>query len=229
MNHVRFALFWLLLACAPAGLAQPGELEPLELEDYEVIGTLTLRQEAAFRSLRMAMDQPYSSRREDAGKWRCWFEKPVGSRLNHLHCARIGDLNSPVSVEASGVPDIARVIPMAAGADGGTLVSKRPMNEGKVRRIMESVLGPAVHDEAFVGIARSGQQPPDDVPSADELDRFARAWRNVDELYAAGADEDQQIRAIEQTGLSLDRFNRIATLVESYPYIHSQVSLRLRN
>jgi hypothetical protein len=177
----------------------------------------------------MAMDQPYSNRREDADKWRCWFEKPVGSRLNHLNCARNGDLRSQNAVVAGGIPDIARVIPMEIGGDGRVLVSKRPMNEGNLRRIMENVLGPANNDEAFTAIARSGQQPPRDLPGANELDQFATAWREVDRLASAGADEDRQIQAIEQTGLSLKRFNRIATLVEEHPYIHNQVSLRLRD
>ena len=61
----------------------------------------------------------------------------------------------------------------------------------------------------------------------EELDLFARAWQDVQALEQRGAAEQEQIAAITGAGLSLKRYNRIATLVDEYQSLENQVAARL--
>ncbi len=60
------------------------------------------------------------------------------------------------------------------------------------------------------------------------LTKFAQAWVNVGKMQKTASTEDEQIAAIEKEGLSLDRFNRIAELTETYQSVENQVDERIK-
>ena len=80
-------------------------------------------------------------------------------------------------------------------------------------------------DREFVSMARAGQTPPRDIPSKDELDRFALAYRAVDDL--PNADDETLGAVIHGAGLTLSRYNRIVDLLSIYQSIENQVAIRL--
>ncbi len=203
------------------------QVEPMELDTLEVVGGLTVQQEAALRIVRQALDEPRSFLRKDFDKWRCWFERPLGTRLKYLHCARNGDLWALQPRGAGGSISANDLTPTMYGDYGRVLVSSRPMTEAKMRRMLGNAIGSDENDNVFIEMVLAGQTPPKDVPSLEELDRFSEAWASVDSLGRKGGGEDQQVTAIESSGLSLDRYNRIAELVEDFPYIHDQVAARV--
>jgi hypothetical protein len=200
------------------------EVGALELDKIEVTGSLTVQQEAALRIVRQALDQPRSLKRKDFDKWRCWFDQPLGTRLNYLHCARNGDLWALQPRGEGGSISASDLNPVRYGDYGQVLVSTRPMTEAKVRRMTESLVGTGENDLRFIQMVLGGEKPPRDVPSDAELERFASAWSRLEALSEQGASEDRQISAIEQAGLTLDRYNRIATLVEDHTSIRDEVA-----
>ncbi len=228
MIGIIFSTAFSLTVLADEPLLTPEEISkaevaPLELDDIEVMGTLSAQQEAALRIVRQALDEPFSLKRENWDKWRCWFDKPIGTRLTYLHCARNGDLNvlkprPELGGELSG---------LRIGDYGTILVSTRPMNEPKVRKMLENLVGTGDNDQVFINMVLKGDKPPRDVPTDDELDRFARAWQRVGALAEEGVSEDRQIAAIQQSGLTLERYNRLATLVEDHAYIKAKIVERL--
>ena len=70
---------------------------------------------------------------------------------------------------------------------------------------MDSLHGSPELDYEFASMALSGQSPPQDIPDAEERDRFAKAFYTVEILSETGADDDELEAAIEAEGLSLKR------------------------
>jgi hypothetical protein len=200
----------------------------LELDTIEVNATITVQQEAALRIVRQAMSEPRSLKRKDFDRWRCWLDRPVGTHLNYLHCARNGDLWALKPKGNGAFLNGQDLIPIKYGDYGEVLVSDRPVNRAKLEKILAGLSGDGANDFMFVNMVLNGEKPPRDVPSDGELDQFARAWARVKALEQEGRDEGAQVQAIERTGLSLDRYNRIAELVEDHAYIHDQVAARLQ-
>ena len=94
-------------------------------------------------------------------------------------------------------------------------------------KILGSLPGSAELDSEFVSLALSGQSPPQDIPDAEELDRFAQAFYAVEILSEAGSDDDELEAAIEAEGLSLERYNRLIDLLEIFQSLENQMVERV--
>lgn len=194
----------------------------LELDPIDVTGEgWSLQQETTLRLLRTALGRPKSRRQEDRDVWVCWIDEATGSSFNYLNCARNGDiwaLERPFGLTGPTVP---------MGGYGTILRSERPVNKAKLQRVLDALNGDAEFDQEFLNRALAGEDPPRDIPDDDELAQFAEAYRNVTRLARRGASEERQIAAIREAGLSLDRYNRIASLSETYQSIENQIAQRL--
>ncbi|MDX1461371.1 MAG: hypothetical protein R3348_09985 [Xanthomonadales bacterium] len=196
--------------------------EPLALEEIVVTGErFTLEQETALRLVRQALQEPYSRKRKDRNKWRCWYRKPLGSRMTYMECARNGDLNY-LSLE----PAYPRLGKPGDPVYGRIYRSQRPVNKKKFREILASLPGSDDFDREFVGLSLAGQAPPRDIPSEAELDDFTEAYKAVNAM-GADASEAAMIQAIESRGMTLQRYNRIVELIETYQSLENEVAFRL--
>lgn len=200
------------------------EETPLELDPVEVVGeSLDFRQEVALRVVRQAYGSPRSERHEDRDKWVCWLEKPTGSSFNYLGCARNGDIWAlrPDPQNRFGAPS------RTAGY-GKIMRSTKPVNRAKLERALAALPGSNDFDEEFLTMVMLGEQPPRDIPDDQELDQFAKSWFEVGKLLKRGKSEAMQIAAIENQGLTLKRYNRIAELTEIYQSVENQVDERVK-
>jgi len=194
---------------------------PLEFGEIVVTGSqFTFEQEVAFRLVRYAMDTPRSDKREDRDVWVCWHERGTGSRLRYLSCARNGDLWA-----LRPDPDGSTLMPRGAVGYGTILRSTRPVNRAKFNKMLATMEGNDEFDREFVAMARTGLNPPRDIPGKRELDRFAIAYRTVGEM--AGADDDMLEGAIRAKGLTLGRYNQIVDLMGIYQSIENEIAIRL--
>jgi len=227
-----------LLAADLAALEKPpeGELErgeivsleseiPIELDPITVTAErMPVRQEAALRLVRQAMNRPPSNRKEDIDELICWLETPIGSRLKYLYCARNGDLwarePNPYFGADSGVRR------QVAGY-GKLMRSDHPITKAKLDSMLASLQGSDELDNEFVALALAGQETPQDIPGSEELDRFAKAYYKVEKLNAEGASEDEQEAAITAEGLTLERYNRLIELVQVYQSLENATAIRL--
>ena len=196
--------------------------EPFELDTLEVTGAgFAFQQEVTLRLLRTALERPKSRSQENRDDWVCWIEESTGSSFNYLNCARNGDLwalERPFGLEGPTIP--------VAGY-GTILRSSRPVNRWKLQQAMASLNGSPEFDTEFLALALQGQKPPRDIPDEAELDQFAAAYAAVAALAARGRDEASQIQTIEDLGLTLERYNRIAELTEVYQTLENEVASRL--
>jgi len=101
------------------------------------------------------------------------------------------------------------------------------MSERKMSYILNSLPGSSDLDNEFVTLALSGQNPPQDIPDEEEMDRFARAFYAVEILSESGANDDEMEAAIEAEGLSLKRYNRLIDLVEIFQSLENQAVERV--
>lgn len=200
---------------------------PLELDNLEIVAEgLSFEQEFALRMLRDALEKPKSQKYEDRDKWVCWVDRATGTRLKYLNCARNGDLWAlqPSSLGGGGM---AIGAPVPVGGYGKILRSSNPVNQYKLKQAMGNLHGDEDFDKEFIALSLSGERPPRDIPDEEELDRFAQAYGDLGRLQERGASEGRQIGAIEEAGLTLARYNRIAELTEVYQSIENQVAERL--
>ncbi|MFT5139866.1 MAG: hypothetical protein ACI9CB_001521 [Rhodothermales bacterium] len=210
-----------------------GEEQPYELDDMTVTGVqFTFEQETALRLVRQALKRPKSLKREDWNTWACWYRKPGGTHRTHLECARNGDL-------AALKPDLAGLTAASirgginpagerGGGNWGTIMrSNRPVNKKQFEAMLDDLPGSDDFDQEFVGLALAGQNPPRDIPSDAELDSFTQAYKNLGVLEKVGGSEDQMIKAIEDESLTVNRYNRLVDLLETYQSIENEVAYRL--
>jgi len=198
---------------------------PLELERMSVTTErMPVEQEAGFRLVRQALERPRSSSREDIDELICWFEIPIGTRMKYLYCARNGDLwaREPDPF-FNNAPGLKRQVP----GYGKLMRSSHPVSENKMSKILASLRGSADLDNEFVALTLTGQNPPQDIPNEEEMDRFARAYYAVEILTESGADDDELEAAIESEGLSLKRYNRLIDLVEVFQSLENQAAERV--
>jgi hypothetical protein len=198
---------------------------PLELDPLSVTAErMPMKQEAGFRLVRQALERKRSSRREDIDELICWFEKPIGSRMKYLYCARNGDIwaREP-NPFFNDEPGLKRQEP----GYGKLMRSSQPITEQKMSRILGSLPGSAELDNEFVTLALTGQDPPQDIPDDEEMDQFARAYHAVETLSESGASDDELEAAINAEGLSLKRYNRLIELVEIFQSLKNQVLERV--
>ena len=108
------------------------------------------------------------------------------------------------------------------------LTATRPVIKAKFKELLAQLPGSADFDREFAAFVETGQRPPRDIPSDDELDRFTQAWREINRLSAEGADDAALESAIVDAGLDVDRFNRIAELTQVYQSVENEVAVRLK-
>jgi len=192
----------------------------LALDKMTVTGErLSIKQETRLRIIRHAFDEPRSSKKEDKDKLLCWLETPVGTHFRHVTCARNGDLEAVRLGGKSGQ--------IGGSAGYGRHKFWRSMqadNEATIRNIMADLPDSGYFDKDFYTIASNGGEPPRDVPEVEELDRFARAWVEVEDAAAAGKAESEVVTAIEAQGITLKRYNRLVALTQSYASIRAKVT-----
>ena len=206
----------------PEGAVAGAETEPLDLGELEVTGQgWTLQQETALRVIRTAYGNTRSMKAEDRDEWVCWLQRKTGSWFKYLHCARNGDLWAVGRVNGLDAPTV------PIGGYGRILVSERPANRYKLERAMASLEGSSEYDMEFLRKVVDGEEPLRDPPSDEEIERFARAYAEVDRLHREGASEDAQIGVIEAQGLTLERYNHIAAMTQEYDSIERAVASRL--
>jgi len=196
------------------------EDDVLELDRLTVTGEkLTLRKETRLRLVRHAMNEPRSSKKEDRDKLLCWMEVPVGTHFHHVTCARNGDLDALRLGGKSGQ------IGGSAGYGRHKIWrSLKAESAAGIRNILDGMSDDGYFDQEFVAIASNGGEPPRDVPDIDELKVFASAWVEVDRLTREGKPEEQVIAAITVDGMTLQRYNRIAVLAQSYGSIRAKIT-----
>jgi len=199
---------------------QGAEELPLELDAISVEGVgLNYSQEVALRIVRQAYNAPRSERHEDIDNWICWLSAPTGSHFKHLNCARNGDLWSLRPRNIGG--RLVAGIPIAGY--GKIFTSEHPANRRKLENAMAALPGSSDFDREFLGKVMAGQQPDRDIPDDEELNQFAAAWVELGKMQKSGRPEGEQIAVIENSGLSLTRYNRIAELTETYQSVENQV------
>ena len=93
--------------------------------------------------------------------------------------------------------------------------------------MLENLPGSDDFDQEFVGLALAGQSPPRDIPSEAELDAFTEAFKTVGALEKSDGSEQEMIQAIEAQDLSIERYNRLVDLVETFQSIENEVAYRL--
>lgn len=214
-----------------SGLAQIGPSGPaeetIELPDLQVMGT---KQELALRFVKAGLEADRSLRHEDSDKPYCWFDQDTGSHMTYLFCGLNRSLN------ASGRHW--RDMWVTGVAAAGTLRDRRqvmrsnfPVNRAQLKKIMDR-LGPSALNEEILERGLRGEEPPDDVPSEREVDRFALALAEVRKIRE-GHDgdpvkaESRMAAAIRDADLTVERYNRISDLVERYESLQEMVKERL--
>ncbi len=201
--------------------------EPLVLDDLEIVAEgLSFEQEFTLRMLRERLDKPKSQKEEDRDEWVCWIDEATGSNFNYLNCARNGDIWA-LQPSSMGGGAMAIGAPMPQAGYGSIMRSSHPVNRAKLKQAMDNLNGNEEFDKEFIALALSGERPPRDIPDEEELDQFAEAYKTLGRLQRRGASEGRQIGAIEETGLTLARYNRIAELTEVYQSIENEVAERL--
>jgi len=195
----------------------PYELDPLSV----VSERMPVRQEAAYRLMRQALKRERSNSPEKIDELICFFETPIGSRIKYLTCGRNGDLWT--REPDPHFPNDLRLRRSVPGY-GKFIVSKRPMNKGKMNGIMSSLSGSAELDVEFASLVLNGETPPQDIPDDEEMERFALAFYALEILSESGADDDEMEAAIEAEGLSLKRYNRLIDLVEIFQSLENQMA-----
>lgn len=208
-------------------LAQNGPSEPaqetVELPDLEVLGT---KQELALRFVKAGLEADRSMRHKDRNKPYCWFDKPTGSHLTYLYCGLNRSLNASgrhwrnmwvTNVTAAGTSRDRRQI----------MRSNFPVNRGQMNQLMDR-LGPSALNEEILDRGLRGEALPDNVPSEQEVNRFARALAEIRHLRDVNdSDENKMVAAIRDANLTVARYNEISDLVERYESLRDMVKERL--
>ena len=207
-------------AAATEGESTVSDEDVLELDRMAVTGErISLQKETRLRIVRQAIAEPRSSKPEDKDKMLCWLETPVGTHFQHVTCARNGDLDALRMGGKDG----------QIGGDAGYGRHKfwrslQADNRATIRSIMADLPDNGYFDRDFAVIASSGGQPPRDVPEDEELQRFARAYVQVESLTGQGKPEEEVVAAIEAEGITLKRYNRVVELFGEYQSIKAKVT-----
>jgi len=192
----------------------PFELDPDDIAN----GKLSHEYELSLRMVRQALNKTPSNTQADLGKWICWYEKPVGSRLNKLNCARNGDIALSRNDTLSG-----GYISLTS-----KYIASRTMSRGKLEKILSALPGSDAYDQEFIALAMIEKELPKDIPSKKEIDQYAKAWIKVEKLYQQGKSEDTQIAAINAENMTLERYNRISEISETYASVMQDIAARVK-
>lgn len=215
-----------LAAFAQSGPSGPAE-ETVELPDLEVMGT---KQELALRFVKAGLEADRSTRHEDRNEPYCWFDKPTGTHQTYLYCG----LNRSLNASERYWQSIFRTGVTAAGtlSDRRQIMrSKFPVNRAQMNQLMDR-LGPSALNQEILDRGLRGEEPPDNVPSEGEIERFARALSEVREIREGNDGdpdnaESRMISAIRDVDLTVERYNEISDLVERYESLRDLVKERL--
>ncbi len=202
--------------------------DPFELDPIEVTrGNLSFEEELTLRIVRQGFNEIASNKRKDIDKIVCWMSKPVGSRLSELSCARNGDVwaSRPDNMRGVGSANSAQY---SAVGYGKFMIASHPIARGKLKRILNALSGSDAFDKEFIGLAVKGVKPPRDIPNEEEIERFTKAYVEVNRLSKQGKSEDAQVVAITTENLTLKRYNRIAELIETYASLKEDVASRVK-
>lgn len=200
----------------------------------------------AVRIIAMGLENQRSDRPEDAREIVCFYDQPTGSHITHVLCATnrslgAGPGNVPFSLFGSSNGNAS---PMIGAPDAGGFLIAMPANPRRMERLIDSLGGLPGMNERLVQMGLAGLEIPDDLPTADELDRYAEALVEVEAIgdrYDARLSEaDGEARArlrresehrmevvIRRAGLRLERYNRITELVTQHPELFEYVRERL--
>lgn len=212
------------LAQAQDGSQYPDQ-ETVELPDLEVMGE---KQELALRFIKTGLESDRSNLHEDRNKPYCWFDKATGSHMTYLYCG----LNRALNAESRYWESMFTNATAAAGSlrdRRHVYRSQFPVNRARLEKLVDR-LGPSALNEEILARGLRGEAPPDDVPSTEEVDRFARALAQVRAIRDGGDRrnaESRMVAAIQDAGLTIDRYNQISDLVERYESLREMVKERL--
>lgn len=224
-----------LLLCVGPTLVVAQE-EPVELDELTVTG---VSEALALRAIHVALERKRSDRAEDLDKMVCWYDQITGSRMTQLFCStnrvlrRTGDFARGQLAETASAD-----APTGARGVRSWRVDRAEL-EARLR-----ALGPVDVNEEIVARALSGEPVPDDVPTDEELDRFANAFEEVRQIAAdydpriAAASGDQRQRLVNESdrlmaerireaGLSIERYNEVSGMVERFGSIREHVRDRV--
>lgn len=226
-------LMSVLLCASQAAWAQD---DTVDLGDFEVTG---MSQEMGMRAIKLALDTPRSSRQEDLDKLVCWFDRVTGSHMTQLYCATNGVLEEAgdFAAAALGGPKT------AASSSALRQIRSWSVDRVEFEAALER-LGPDELNEEILARAMQGEEPPDNVPTGEEIESFATAMAGVRSIAArydpriAGADgakreelvaesDRMMADAIAESGLTVDRYNEISGLVSRYNSLREMVRERL--
>jgi len=192
----------------------------LELDRMSVTGErISLQKETRLRIVRQGFNESRSSKPEDKDKMLCWLEAPVGTHFKHVTCARNGDLDALRTGGKDG----------QIGGDAGYgrkyfWRSIQADNNATIKSILADLPQDSYFDKDFATIASSGGKPPRDVPEEEELQKFAKAYIQVENLTGQGKPEAEVVAAIEAEGFTLKRYNRVVELTGEYQSIREKVT-----
>lgn len=218
----------------PADESSGNAVGVLELPDMEVRDE---RQEFMLRLIKSGLDANRSSKFEDRDQPYCWFDKPTGSHLTYLYCS----LNKYLDQASRS----AQAVVGYGSEDNPTFNSKifrsaRPVNRVELRERLARLGSGEVNDEILDQALQGAPLPEAELPDDAELERFSAALVQVRDIRAdvAGELEDSppgereavvargdeaMARAIEEAGLSVNRYNEISGLVERFDSLRKQV------
>lgn len=222
----------------PADGSSDSSMGVLELQDMEVRDE---RQEFMLRLIKSGLDEDRSSKFEDRDKPYCWFEKPTGSHLTYLYCS----LNKYLDQSSRS----AQAVVGYGSEDNPTFNSKifrsaRPVNRVELREKLARLGSGEVNDEILDQAIQGAPLPEAEVPDDAELERFSTALGQVRDIRTnvAGELEDTSpgereavvargdeamVRAIEEAGLTVNRYNEISGLVERFDSLRKRVRSRI--
>jgi hypothetical protein len=223
---------WTMLCCsalpAPGSAADDpdsGEREfaaneqPLDLGIIEISADRwTYEQEITLRMIREAYGQPRSALAEDRDKWVCWIQDQSLSKFAYLYCARNGDIQSRrPSQRLKGGKWIAE------GGYGRFLVSTHPVIEHKFEKDLASFRGGDDFNSEFLALVMAGERPPRKIPNETEMEQFAAAWQELEAMEPGDSKDAQRSEIILNQGLTVNRYNQIQTIVDTYKSIRAQL------
>ncbi len=204
------------------------ENEPFELDPIAVTrGEITFAEELTLRIVRQGFKEVPSNKRKDIDKMVCWISRPVGSRLSQLDCARNGDIwaSRPDNMRGIGRSNNAQY---SAVGYGEFMIASHPITRGKLERILDALPGSDGFDKEFIDLAIKGAKPPRDLPNEEEIEKFTKAYVEINRLNKQGKSEDIQVAAIKAENLTLKRYNRIADLTETYASLKKDIADRVK-
>ena len=183
--------------------------------------SLTYDQEVILRIVRQGLKNKRSKLDEDRDVMICWFGQPKA----FLWCARNGDIRAQRL--RSRLPNDEEL----EGWDGyGTFqVTTFPVDRRAFKKTLAELPGSDDFDVEFISMLVAGERPPLEIPTDEELDRFATVWPSIGKPKQTGELTDETLTEIADAGFTENRYQHIARLIETYRSIEAELDSRLSN